>query len=269
MGNELVALRELSIPLTGLPHVLNGLRIAHVSDFHFHRWDVVTQAAQSLLLKLDYDLLAVTGDLGNFRWFWRKPADLARRFFGPLAEHGTILAVLGNHDNPRLADAHLPLRFLKNESIRLDFFGAKLTLAGVDQSRRRAEDLDAVLGCEFSQGPTILLAHYPSTVFRLPRGSMQLILSGHTHGGQIRLPGLGCLWTNDRIPRRMSHGLHQVRGMAIHVSPGIGVSLPLRIRWNCPPEVTVLSLGGREPTCDEASKLDSAKKVERVSESFV
>ncbi|MFH1110714.1 MAG: hypothetical protein V1790_16175, partial [Planctomycetota bacterium] len=86
------------------------------------------------------------------------------------------------------------------------------------------------------------LAHYPSTVFRVPMGKVQLVLSGHTHGGQIRLPGLGCVWANDRIPRRMSRGLHEVAGTMIHVSPGIGVCLPIRIRVNCPAEVTVLTL---------------------------
>ena len=269
MSNELVVVRELNVPITGLPSGLDGLRIAHVSDLHFRRWDRVTQAAQSLLLTLDYDLLAVTGDLGNFCRNWRMAADLARRFFEPLAERGTIFAVLGNHDHPRLADAGLPIRFLRNESVSLEFLGVRIRLSGVDQSTRCEENLDAVLGNRFSHEPTILLAHYPSTVFRLPIRSVQLVLSGHTHGGQIRLPGLGCLWANDRIPRRMSRGLHHVAGTTIHISPGIGVSLPLRIRWNCPPEVAILSLVAREPTRDAAVKKGSAKKVELVSESFV
>jgi predicted MPP superfamily phosphohydrolase len=269
VSNGLVVVRELSVPVAGLPTGLDGLRIAHVSDFHFRRWDAVTQAAQSLLLTLDYDLLAVTGDLGNFRWYWRKPADLARRFFEPLAERGTIFAVLGNHDHPRLADADLPLRFLRNESVNLDFFGAKLRLAGLDQSRRRAENLDAVLDNRFSYEPTILLAHYPSTVFRLPIRSVQFVLSGHTHGGQIRLPGLGCLWTNDRIPRRISRGLHHVAGTTIHVSAGIGVSLPLRIRWNCPAEVTVLGLVASHRTGDAPRSATKGRKPELVPESIV
>jgi predicted MPP superfamily phosphohydrolase len=108
--------------------------------------------------------------------------------------------------------------------------------------RRCAENLAAVVDNRSSNEPTILLAHYPSTVFRLPIGCVQLVLTGHTHGGQIRLPGLGCIWANDRVPLRISRGLHHVASTTIHVSPGIGVSLPLRIRWNCPPEVTVLGL---------------------------
>lgn len=269
MNSSPVVVRELNTPIAGLPHTLDGLRIAHVSDFHFRRWDAVTQAAQSLLLTLDYDLLAVTGDLGNFRWFWRKPADLARRFFEPLAERGTIFAVLGNHDHPRLAEADLPLQFLRNESVTLDFSGAKLRLAGVDQSRPRAENLAAVVDYRSSDEPTILLAHYPSTVFRLPIRSVQLVLAGHTHGGQIRLPGLGCIWANDRIPRRMSRGLHHVAGTTIHVSPGIGVSLPLRMRWNCPPEVTVLGLTVSHRTADAAKAGVNERRRVLVSESIV
>ncbi|MEK7756981.1 MAG: hypothetical protein AAB385_07195, partial [Planctomycetota bacterium] len=67
MSNGLVVVRELSVPVAGLPTGLDGLRIAHVSDFHFRRWDAVTQAAQSLLLTLDYDLLAVPTKVGPFR----------------------------------------------------------------------------------------------------------------------------------------------------------------------------------------------------------
>src|SRR3990172_1032786 len=121
MGGEPVVVRELNVSLAGLPNGLEGLRIAHVSDLHFRRWDRVTHAAQRLLLTLDYDLLAVTGDLGRFRRNWRKAADLTRRFFEPLAQRSTAYAVLGNHDDQHLTEADLPLRFLGNKSVSFDF----------------------------------------------------------------------------------------------------------------------------------------------------
>jgi len=269
VGNQPVVVRELNVPIADLPPGLDGLRIAHVSDLHFRRWDRVTQAAQSSLLTLAYDLLAVTGDLGNFRRNWQCAADLARRFFEPLAQRRMPYAVLGNHDDPRLADAELPLRFLRNESVCLDFFGVKLRLAGVDQSTPQAEDLDAALGNGRSVTPTILLAHYPSTVFRLRNPCVQLVLSGHTHGGQIRLPGLGCLWPNDQIPRRMARGLHRVADTMIHVSPGIGVSLPLRIRWNCAPEITVLNLISSHITAPPVKLGDTSKQTRLLPERIV
>ena len=242
--------------------------MAHVSDLHFRRWDRASQAAQSLLTDLDYDLLLVTGDFCSFRWKWRQAAELTGRFLGRIAQRPAY-AVLGNHDDPRLADADLPLRFLRNESVSLDFLGAGLTLAGVDQSGRRTEDLGAALRKGPASGPTILLAHYPSTVFRVPIGKVQLVLSGHTHGGQIRLPGLGCVWANDRIPRRMSRGLHEVAGTMIHVSPGIGVCLPIRIRVNCPAEVTVLTLVAVASDSDAVGSVPTEKEGQLVSGSIV
>ena len=268
MSSEAVIAREVNVPLPGLPAGLDGLRMAHVSDFHFRRWDRASQAAQTLLTDLDYDLLLVTGDFCSFRWKWRKAVELTQRFLGPIAQRPAY-AVLGNHDDPRLADAGLPLRFLRNESVSLDFLGAGLTLAGVDQSGRRTEDLDAALRGVPAGGVTILLAHYPSTVFRVPIGEVQLVLSGHTHGGQIRLPGLGCVWANDRIPRRMSRGLHEVAGTMIHVSPGIGVSLPLRIRLNCPSEVTVLTLVAVASDDEAVGSARMEKEDQLVSGTFV
>jgi len=239
-----VEVAELSVVVPGRDAGKRSLRLAHISDLHFRRWDEVSREAQRLLLDLDYDVLVATGDFGNFRRHWKHAAELTKRFFGPLAERGEVFAVLGNHDDPRIAgSAGMPLTFLRNESRRIEVGNAGIRLAGVDQFTRGAERLDLALAEASADEPTILLAHYPSTVYRLPPGKVSLVLSGHTHGGQIRLPRLGCLWPNDRIPRRMARGLHAVGGTWLHVSPGVGTSLPLRVRINCPPEITLLTLG--------------------------
>ncbi|MGB2987164.1 MAG: metallophosphoesterase [Phycisphaerae bacterium] len=231
------------MPISEAPPELAGLRIVHVSDFHFRSWTRVIEAAQQLLLMLDYDLLVATGDFGTIRERWIRVAEVTRRFFEPIAKRVPVYAVLGNHDHPRLASApDMPLEFLSNRSVLIDKAGTTFELAGVDQSLPGAEDLVAALGNGRRHGFTMLLAHYPSTVFRLPPGRVDLQLSGHTHGGQIRLPRLGCLWTNDRIARRMSRGLHVVGGTVLHVNSGIGVAAPFLVRVNCLPEVTVLTL---------------------------
>jgi len=244
MSEPPVILRELTVGLLDWPAALEGVRIAHVSDLHLRRWNGVAQAAQELLESLDYDLLVATGDFGNFHRHWQRAVELTRRFFQPLRDRGEIFAVLGNHDDARMATApDVPLTFLRNECRRIELRGAAFTLAGLEQSTRNSECIDAVLG--EAVAPSILLAHYPSTVFRLPEAAdISLVLSGHTHGGQIRFPGLGCLWCNDKVPRSMARGLHRVRNTAVHVSAGVGVSLPLRVRINCPPEVALLTLVG-------------------------
>lgn len=242
MPKALVVLREFDVPLAGWPAALDGLRFAHVSDMHMRRWNRVSEAARELLRTLDYDLLVATGDFSNFRRRWPKAVELVRRFFDPLRGRTPIYAVLGNHDDPRIASApDLPITFLRDECSRVELRGAYFSLVGLEQRcRRGACAADAFMG---AAPPTILLAHYPSTVFRLPSGTqVDLILSGHTHGGQIRVPWIGCLWPNDAIPRAMAAGLHRVGQTFVHVSAGVGVSLPIHMRINCPAEVAVISL---------------------------
>jgi hypothetical protein len=225
------------------PAGVAGLRIAQVSDFHFRRWNRVFQAAQELLLSLEYDLLVATGDLAADPAHWAHAAKLIRRFFDPIAERVPAYAVLGNHDSAALATAPgMPLTFLINESVSIERAGLLVELAGVDQSLDGHENLSAALGATDPHDLRILLAHYPSTVFRLPAGRIDVQLSGHTHGGQIRFPWLGCVWANDRISPRMARGVHDVAGTILHTSAGIGVSMFLPIRVNCPPEVVLLSI---------------------------
>lgn len=252
MPHSPTMIRTLDVPLDRIEADWPGLRIAHISDFHFRRWNRPTQAAQDHLMSLDYDILVTTGDFGCGIERWRRPAELTRRFFEPLAERAPVYGVLGNHDNvemTRLPD--YPVRFLRNESVRLTHEGAEIELAGIEQTHNVPGDLGATLEGEKSADLTILLAHYPSTLFRLPPGRVDLQLSGHTHGGQIRLPLVGCVWPNDRIPRRLARGLHRVDGVWLHVSSGIGVSPPVFLRVKCPPEVTILTL---RPACEIADK---------------
>ena len=246
MQSSPVVFRSLVVPISDLPPALAGMQIAHISDFHFRRWNRVAQAALDLLKTLDFDLLVATGDFGTNPRQWRRPAALIRRFFGPLVGRAPIYGVFGNHDCPRLADApDMPLTFLRNQSVSIQRDGSSLELAGIDQSSRGSEDLQAALAAPGPHPLTILLAHYPSTFFRLPPGRVDLQFSGHTHGGQIRLPYLGCLWANDRLATRLARGLHSADGAFLHVNPGIGVSMLIPVRINCPPEVTLLTL---EPT---------------------
>ncbi|MGD2110704.1 MAG: metallophosphoesterase [Phycisphaerae bacterium] len=243
MRQSSVIVRSVPVAIRGLPSALQGLRIAQVTDFHFRRWEPVYEVAQSLLLEEAFDLVVATGDFSTQPSGWRRAAGLTNRFFGPVAEQRPCYAVLGNHDHPGMASNGVtPLRFLCNESIRIAHRGGELVLAGVDQSRRNRENLGAALDNVTNGDVCVLLAHSPSTVFRLPRHRVALQLSGHTHGGQIRLPWLGCVWSHDRISRRMAHGLHWASEVALHTSAGIGVSMPIPFRINCPAEVVILTL---------------------------
>lgn len=241
--SEPVVVRQWDVATRNWPEGLSGLRIAHISDLHFTRWTRTLAHAKGLLETLPYDLLVVTGDFGNFHRHWPHAANMARDFFAQIAERAPTFAVLGNHDHPRLPTAeNLPLRFLRNQVAQVSIRGGVINVAGIEQTVPRGGDLQGTLAQADDRSPTVLLAHYPSTAYSLNGRNVQLVLSGHTHGGQIRLPWLGCIWPNDRIPRKMSNGLHMVNDVHVHVSAGIGVSLPLRIRINCPAEIAILTM---------------------------
>ncbi len=237
-----VEIRRIDVPLPGADRSLAGLRIAHLSDVHFWRWDRVLQTARSSLKSLAYDVLVVTGDFAAAPYDWQRAVRMMREFFEPIAAQRPIYATLGNHDHPRIAEApDMPLHFLRDEFTIFEHRAGRLRLAGVEQLFPGGGNVKACLGEEIDR-PTVFLAHYPSTVFRLGSARVALQLSGHTHGGQIRLPYLGCIWSNDRFPVRLACGLSRVNGTALHVSAGIGVSFPLPVRINCPPEITILTL---------------------------
>lgn len=238
-----VIVREHDVVMAQAVEGFRGLRIAQISDMHFSRWNRVYECAQRLLLSLEFDVLCVTGDFGDYRHLWQRSLELSERFLRPIVDRKPVYASLGNHDSPNIAEKmSLPVRWLRNSGVVVETGGAKVFLAGIDQNESRADDLDAALIEGVSSLPTVLMAHYPSTVFRLPDGPVDLVLSGHTHGGQIRLPVFGCIWPNDAIPRRMAQGLHRVGQTWLHVSSGLGTSLPLRARFLCPPEISVLRL---------------------------
>ena len=241
--NGPVQLRSHDIPIARLPGDADGLRIAHISDLHLRSLDGAALEAQSLLLKLDYHLLVCTGDIACAGQTVDEAADLCRRFFGPLTERSRCLAVLGNHDPEALAgQARLPVTFLCDEALTIRVGPSTLAVAGVNQAGGRPGMPDRAVDGIAPEQLTILLAHYPSTVYRIRDPRVRLVLAGHTHGGQIRLPLVGCLWAQDQIPLGLVRGLHMVQGRCLNVSAGLGVSTPLRFRFLCPPELSIVTL---------------------------
>jgi len=242
MANTVVV-RHINVPFSCADLSPAGMRIAHLSDLHFCRWSRVLETARELLRSLPYDALAVTGDFSDWRRNWRRTVRMMREFFGPIAGNRPIYATLGNHDHPRIAEAaDMPIRFLRDDSTIHEHRNGLLRIAGVEQLHQHGGDTKKACLSRDVDLPTVLLAHYPSTVYRLGSARVGLVLSGHTHGGQIRLPHAGCVWSNDSLPPRLAHGLSRVNGTTLHVSAGIGVSWPLPVRVNCPPEISILTL---------------------------
>ncbi len=236
---------EASLPVASLPPALNGVRIALLTDIHHSALvgadDV--RAAVDLTLSLKPDLIVLGGDYVTF-------SDRSK-YVGPVAEllaplsapHG-VFAILGNHDDDKdmaAALTHRGFTVLKDQRTRLTLRGEKLELAGIRFWTRKIADLDRIL--RNAADTVLLLAHDPRRLAEAAALKVHAVLSGHTHGGQVIVPGVGAIYKT-RFP--ILHGLGRQANTSIFVSRGIGtVYVPVRI--NCPPEVALVTLRATEP----------------------
>lgn len=233
------------VPVSGLPPALDGLRVGLITDVH-HSNTVVAEdvtRAVGLLLESSPDLIVLGGDYVTFgnRAFVEPVAEL----LAPLAAapNGSF-AVLGNHDDDRDMPAALAKRgfaILKDQRTTVAIRGESVDLVGIRFWTRRIEHITQVLK---GAGPTtILLAHDPRRLMQAAQLDVPLVLSGHTHGGQVRLPGVGAI-AGREFP--VLAGYARELNSSIFVSRGVGtVYLPVRI--NCPPDVAILTLRSTFP----------------------
>lgn len=243
-----------------LPDAWEGMRVVQLSDLQFGMWgqdESVTRRAVARAASLRPDLVALTGDFVH-KGRWTLPGNL----FTPLTRIAPVYAVLGNHDHEATAaDTAMivaglraqGVRVLVNEHQALEWRGASRTLVGIDDFATEHADLvRAVTGITPGTRLLMLLTHVPDAAANPPPGWFPLILAGHTHGGQVRLPLLERnRWFRERIALLDSvfpRGWYKVASGLLYVNRGIGMSdLPLRFRSR--PEVTlfVLSQGSALP----------------------
>ncbi len=238
-----LTLSETEVELDSLPLAFDGLRMLFISDIHAGPF--VSQKALEhsfrRLLATEPDVILVGGDLVN--------ATLedfvgSREAFAELQAPMGVFAVLGNHDHyTRQTDRlrHMiedeGIRVLHNQSVALVRGDASLSLVGVDDLTVGQPNLEAALSG--THAPVILLAHNPDHAFDAERRGVALMLSGHTHGGQIRVPGLPVLVRQSRY--RLDEGRYRVGSMDLVVSRGLGVA-GLPARFACPPEAVLVRL---------------------------
>ena len=242
---------QVEVGLAGLPASFDGYRILHISDLHagpfLTRADLDRRLAGAR--RVERDLVAFTGDLAD-----KVPgrAEEAADVLSGLRAPDGVVAVLGNHDiwvgekHVRAALAERGVRVLVNENVALGRDGARVYVAGInDASYTGRDNLPAALAGIPEGAVVILLSHAPSVIRKAEARRAALVLSGHTHGGQIILPWIGPPHVPSRLGRRFALGLHRVEGQWLFISRGLGeVFPPLRI--NCPPEIALITLR-REP----------------------
>jgi predicted MPP superfamily phosphohydrolase len=237
---------QARVQMKRLPRRLDGLRIVLMADFHLFPF-----TSAELIQQAIHEASALKPDLALFGGdFVYAEAEAAYELSPILAQLNAKLgsfAVLGNHDHVKgAAIVQCALRqsgieVLNNRGVTLSIGPCGLYLAGVDSMAAGTPDVRAAFADHRSDASTLVLAHEPDTIdYYSQYVPIDLQLSGHSHGGQIRLPGVGPIilppWG-----RRYPRGLYQVKDSQLFTSQGIGmVDLPVRI--NCPPEIAEITL---------------------------
>jgi predicted MPP superfamily phosphohydrolase len=245
---------RLEIALRRWPAPLDGFIIVLLSDFHYdpHFSAHPLKAAIGMVNALHPDLIVLTGDFVTYPSFGgdeeKAAADAepcAVLLQQMRATHG-LWAVLGNHDcdtdADRVTNALISqgIPVLANRSVPIESKGARFWLSGLNDVLSRTSDLNATLATVPSEEATVLLVHEPDFADHAARYPIDLQLSGHSHGGQVRIPFLPPLYL-PHMARKYYAGLYKIGPLTLYTNSGLG-TIELPIRLNCPPEITLLTL---------------------------
>ena len=244
-----VRLRTIDVAIDGLPADLDGLRVAHLSDFHLGAPSRGTRAVERAVAWAEArkpDLVAITGDLLTHPRGEPRLRELVARLPGSYA-------VLGNHDfgdardplaKPSRLDELAPARLLRDESETVELRGRSVQVAGVDPTayRRRASRPEA--RADRDADLRILLCHFPRVFDRLEPGAFHLVLAGHLHDGQIAIPYGRDKLRLAHLSGRYAKGIYRRGASTMHVSPGLGTTF-VPFRFFARPEATELVLRAR------------------------
>jgi uncharacterized protein len=234
-----LSVTRADVPVEGLPPALAGLRIGFLTDVHRSVWvshDDVSHATVRLMREQP-DLIILGGDYVT--WGDRHYVQQSAEALGTLSAPKGVYGILGNHDDDHDMPAALAARgvqMLKDARTRLTIKGEAVDLVGIRYWTRRGSDIAAV--ARGAMGLVVLLAHDPRRLAEAAALKIPLVLSGHTHGGQVVLPVAGAI-AAQKFP--VVAGIGRRGQTTMFVSRGLGtVYVPIRI--NCPPEVAILTL---------------------------
>ena len=235
-----LAVRHNAIPIAGLPAAFDQFTILHLSDLHLDLHPGVAQVLTEALRGVNYHVAVLTGD---YRGQTFGPYTAAIEALAPLHPYLRVpwYGVLGNHDTIRMVPPleAMGIRMLLNESVALERGGETIYLAGIDDPHYyKADNVEQAREGIPTGAISILLAHSPEIYQRACQAGFHVLLCGHTHGGQICLPGGWAMTYNARCPRRLCAGAWRYHHLWGYTSVGVGVSL-VDARFNCRPEITL------------------------------
>ncbi len=235
-----VEVRENLIDAPHLPEAFDGLSILQISDLHVDMSEGAMARLIQLLPTIHYDLCILTGDYRGNTWGPYEPSLAGMEKLCAQLE-GPVYGVLGNHDTilmvPRLEE--MGVRMLLNEADTIERGGERLHLAGVDDAHfYRMENIEKAADNIPHEEFSILVTHTPEIYRQAAHADFDVLISGHTHGGQICLPGGIPITLSALLPRALGSGPWRHHDMIGYTAVGAGSSI-VPVRFNCPPEVTL------------------------------
>jgi hypothetical protein len=237
---ENIKIRRQDICSPQVPGSFDGFTILHLSDLHADMNGGAMRRLIELLPTVSYDLCVLTGDYrGKTYGSYQAAIEGLARVRAHL--QGPVYGVLGNHDTIRMVPPleEIGIRMLLNESEAIERGGEQIHLVGIDDAHYyRVDNIEKAASSVPAAEYSILLSHTPEIYRQAAHAGFKLLLSGHTHGGQICLPGAIPIILDSVLPRRMAAGAWTYRGMVGYTSAGVG-SCILPVRLNCPPEITL------------------------------
>ncbi|MGB8644008.1 MAG: metallophosphoesterase [Anaerolineae bacterium] len=256
-----ITLTRMSLTVDNLPRPFEGLKLAFLTDFH----SGPTTPADFLKRVVDEtnrenpDVVLLGGDYITLELaYLSEIGEALRRLHAPLGVYG----VLGNHDYWQDANAvHHMLETagvvdVTNAGRWLHRENSRIRIAGIGDLWEDLPDLHTAVGGAHETEPVILLSHNPDYAMELQDPRVKVVLSGHTHGGQICLPKIGPVITNSKYGKRVASGHVQFDSFQVYTSRGLG-TVVAPFRYNCPPEVAVFTLRGSPP--NELRRLSKAQ----------
>ncbi len=223
-----------------LPARFDDFTILHLSDLHADMSADAMAETTRLVRDIRYDLCVMTGDYRGRTYGLYQPC-LQNMLGLRAALRGDIYGVLGNHDTVRMVPdlERMGIRMLLNEHVAIERDGCSIILAGVDDAHfYRADNIEKAAAAMQQDAFSILLSHTPEVYRQASHAGFNLLLAGHTHGGQICLPGGTPIILQSSLPRSMGKGSWKYHGMVGYTSVGAG-SCGVPVRFNCPPEITL------------------------------
>jgi predicted MPP superfamily phosphohydrolase len=237
---EEIELRRHDVISSRIPETFDGFSILQLSDLHVEMSESAMERLAAMLPNIDYDLCVLTGDYRALTFGAYEPA-LAGMARLCSALKKPAYGVLGNHDTIRMVPGleDMGVQMLLNENHAIERGDQQIYLAGIDDAHfYRVDNIEKAATGIPSGVFSILLSHTPEVYQQASYADFSLLLSGHTHGGQICLPGRIPITLISVLPRSMGSGAWKYHDMIGYTSVGAGTSI-VPVRLNCPPEITV------------------------------